>query len=367
MGIRSRNPRATLAGGAGSFAAIIWQAYASFTTASQLPSDASRGASMLADPPVWLPPLILIACLLVLVWSLWPREDEEAPVPAGPVTSQKTYGDGSHNIGQARDVHIHHAPAATQERKTDHWKIRSEPKRVSNTRIWEAIEWVAKSIGEIDHEHSFPEARRELRQAALDGRIEIFGRKEIAPPHMSAPEACVEVWSAISPGFWNDWRITEMAAGPLHDERPHTAAEEHIRTGLMSGRFWALRVDSTQLSREFPQPVASRKPTANLNLTELLVRVYKHQGKSPDTPVGRADFIRKIDFEIMDQITENNLHVWGRYGDRARELINPQSLKRGKLDHRKATFSIMGDAVRPMVFKDLTFNRSEVDQIWPKT
>jgi hypothetical protein len=69
----------------------------------------------------------------------------------------------------------------------------------------------------------------------------------------------------------------------------------------------------------------------------------------------------------MDQITENGLRVWGRFGDRARELINPNSLKRGSLHHRRGTFSIPSRDGDPKVFNDLHFNEAEVREIWPKS
>ena len=108
------------------------------------------------------------------------------------------------------------------------------------------------------------------------------------------------------------------------------------------------------------------KPRPDMNLTELLVRVYKHLGGAPKEQPERDNFIRKVDFEIIDQITENGLHVWGRYGDRAREPISAHSLRQGKLNHRMDTFAVPSIDSGPMVFRELRFDRDEVDQVWPK-
>ena len=108
-------------------------------------------------------------------------------------------------------------------------------------------------------------------------------------------------------------------------------------------------------------------PKPNMNLTELLVRVYKKMGPAPKDRLRSAEYFRNVDLEIMDQVVDNGLHVWGRYMDRAREPIRQDSLRKGKLDHRKGTFSVPSvDGVRPMVFGDLRFNREEIDEIWPK-
>lgn len=80
-------------GGMGAFVGSVWTAYSYFTTAMQLPKDAGKLAQMLADPPIYIPWLILVGSALVLGWSLWPRKDE--PHHIEPATNQETYGANS--------------------------------------------------------------------------------------------------------------------------------------------------------------------------------------------------------------------------------------------------------------------------------
>src|SRR4051812_44573935 len=76
MRIKSRSLRATIGSGATLVTGALWKAYSIYTTASDLPRDAGSLARMVADPPVYLPWLIVLAGMVVLVWSLWP--DQEA-------------------------------------------------------------------------------------------------------------------------------------------------------------------------------------------------------------------------------------------------------------------------------------------------
>lgn len=106
-------------------------------------------------------------------------------------------------------------------------------------------------------------------------------------------------------------------------------------------------------------------PKPNLPLAGVLGRVYKVVGSTGDFAGQRQARYRKVDLEIVDQVTQNGLSVWGRYGSRALEQIRPSALRVGHLDHKKGTFSVQGDAVHPMVYTDLKFNREEVDAVWP--
>jgi len=99
MAIRSRNVRATIAGGAGTLLASIWSAYANLATAAQLPQDAGALARMLADPPIYLPYLVLAASTLVLAWSLWPHPDSDRDKNTARANSHRTQGPNSPNLG----------------------------------------------------------------------------------------------------------------------------------------------------------------------------------------------------------------------------------------------------------------------------
>lgn len=65
--------------GSGTVLSILWGAYSIVKAASDLPKDASEFAKMLADPPMYLPWLILAGSVLILAWSLWPGKISPAP------------------------------------------------------------------------------------------------------------------------------------------------------------------------------------------------------------------------------------------------------------------------------------------------
>lgn len=132
MKLRSRSPKATIAGTAGSAIGGIWKAYALFATASQLPTDASRLGFFLANPPTWLPWGILAFSVLVLAWSLWPTDEEDE---GGFKTGQITHGPQSPSIGTVHgDVHFtappvvpEHLPPLTSAFAIGEAVIRSSP------------------------------------------------------------------------------------------------------------------------------------------------------------------------------------------------------------------------------------------------
>lgn len=110
-------------GAIGTTATLIWKLYSNLTTAAQLPSDAGALAKMLADPPVYLPWMILVGFVLLLGWSFWPKKkhasDEEETMPslpsspnspvttggAGTTIAQHHSGSG-HNLAVAGDLTI---------------------------------------------------------------------------------------------------------------------------------------------------------------------------------------------------------------------------------------------------------------------
>lgn len=85
--IRSRGAKATVVGGGGTLLAIVWNFYSTLTTVAQLPTDATGVVKMIADPPIYLPWLMLAGFILLLAWSVWPHEkaDEDHPGGGGTV------------------------------------------------------------------------------------------------------------------------------------------------------------------------------------------------------------------------------------------------------------------------------------------
>lgn len=111
---------------------------------------------------------------------------------------------------------------------------------------------VAEAIQDSDVEHALPEARRQLRQAALDGRVIVWGRRTLPLTHLKAKLAPADVWSPIGPSYWNDFKLDAASADPARDGAVHTCAEPHVSTGINAGKYWSLRVDMSEVMREWP-------------------------------------------------------------------------------------------------------------------
>lgn len=72
----------------------------------------------MADPPIYLPWLILAACVVVLAWSFWPHKpgDEPLSTPAtGPIANGGGDNAQAFAIGQARDVYLNAGARAPAE------------------------------------------------------------------------------------------------------------------------------------------------------------------------------------------------------------------------------------------------------------
>lgn len=106
MRLKSKNQKTTVLGVAGALVSFVWGSYSRLTTVAQLPDDASGISKMLADPPIYLPWLILIACVMALAWSLWPSSSSEEEVDSRETGSLVTHGTNSPAISAGRDVHI---------------------------------------------------------------------------------------------------------------------------------------------------------------------------------------------------------------------------------------------------------------------
>lgn len=120
---------------------------------------------------------------------------------------------------------------------------------------------------------------------------------------------------------------------------------------------------------DFPTPT---KPTPDLSLKSVRNRIISQWGGVPHSDAAsinmkqkaeREEFHKKVDLEILDQVAHHRMSVWGRYNDGARQLLwRPERMR---FDHRNDAVSIMGDALRPMVFKDVMFDAREVETVWP--
>lgn len=378
MAIKSRSKRATITSGAGAILSSIWSAYAIFTTAEGLPDDAEKLALMLADPPIYLPFLLLGVCVVVLAWSQWPRDEEpseEAPSNASHAT---TSGHSSPALaGTFRDVIINPPPAALQERKypgrippreprsqaeslANRMKA-EEAKRCPEMPIWKAVEYVAGIIGDTYSKDDFAETRRQLRQAAADDRIDVWGQKDI-PPANYQDERHSTIWTPIEPTYWHDYELTPLTTVDRFDDRDHTWTED--LPSKRGNRYWSLRVRERQIKALWrdPKPAAPKTLQPDLPLNGFLGRVYKALGGLPSDRSKHEKFRRKVDLAILDAMLERHLHVWGREGDHGRRPIPREDIENAILNHRTGALSVYQGLT---VYHDLKFVASEIDEIWP--
>lgn len=276
-----------VSGAVSSMAGLLWQVYAGWTTAAQIPSDAGGIAKMMADPPVYLPWLLVVAGLLVLAWSFWPREDREDRL-GEPGIAQTSHGQMSPNFGTVHgDVHIGASPPSNEpdilpprgpivrrlsQAEADVARARTAKDRnlglavrvagplpgkehqCPESPVWKAIQHIAQVVGDSDEQGCYPEARRQFRQVAAEGRIDVWGRRGIAPAHLNAPKTCSEVWMLIEPDYWHDYKLNDRATDEASVESDHTSAEPHVSHGIWAGKYWALRVHEYQVVREWPKP-----------------------------------------------------------------------------------------------------------------
>lgn len=254
--IKSRSIRGTILGGTGSALSGIWSSYAWFNTASALPEDAGAFARMLADPPIYFPYLVLALCVVVLAWSLWPRRDvpeESAPGPIAPVASGPHSSAFGINSGTVNITH--HAPAPTNPRKHPRGLPSRPPsppaRKCLETPIWKAVRQAALAIGDTDQNQSYPRARQAVRQAALEGRLEVWGQKDIPPQHYQ-DERHSTAWTEIKPNYWEEYELNQVATAEFHSDQDHTWEEDlKSRRGK---RYWSLKVDQAEIDKEWPKP-----------------------------------------------------------------------------------------------------------------
>lgn len=120
--------------------------------------------------------------------------------------------------------------------------------------MWEAVMHVASVVKDVDETACYPIARREIRQAARDGRIEIWGRPTIPLTRLAQLPQPKEIWEPIGSEYWSDFKLNSMAVGEIWQEHPHTEAEAHVTKGRDGGMYWTLRVDQRDIERTWRKP-----------------------------------------------------------------------------------------------------------------
>lgn len=118
--------------------------------------------------------------------------------------------------------------------------------------IWWALHRIAARIGETNSADGFPEARRQLRQAALSGQVEVWGQQQIDPTAIADINRHRDVWSPVPAGYWNDYKLSESASNRSQQDAPHTEDERQPNT--MLGRYWNLKIHKNEINRRWPKP-----------------------------------------------------------------------------------------------------------------
>jgi len=249
-------------------------------------------------------------------------------------------------------------------------------------------------IGDTNEQDCYPETQRQIRQAAIEGRIEIWGKKEIPPRHLSSPRISSEIWSKIPPEYWRDYRLSSLATGEMWDGHDHTWAEPHITRGILAGVYWSLRVHRWEIEREWPRPRASPIKPKDDAQDEWDYLVSKKNGTGPvrDKPVGEAlayvligrwgeRFMTAVEQGLarsndvsqqMRQLAhDGRLRVWGRRTESGiHELIPPDYW----IDHQFEWFDLLrGNGTTKQTeppasdrrYVDLMVSRAEIEEVMP--
>jgi hypothetical protein len=162
-------------------------------------------------------------------------------------------------------------------------------KRCPEMPIWEAVEYVRQVIGDDDFQNCYPEARRQIRQAALEDRLEIWGRKEIPPNTYDTPLGASRAWSKIEPNYWTQHELSSLAIGQLFQEREHTW-EEAFKNKI-GDRYWELKVRQPQLDRIWRVKQPPGGPDRSLLIANG--RDLAHRYRSEGMPEPFGSFVAK--------------------------------------------------------------------------
>lgn len=107
------------------------------------------------------------------------------------------------------------------------------------------------------------------------------------------------------------------------------------------------------------------KPKPDLPLNGVLIRVYLALGPIPKDNLEKAKFWRRVNLEIADKVVAEELHTWGRFGDRALAPIPLDKWEEGKFDHKRAALRVPVAYSEGYDLTELHFFKSEVERIWP--
>lgn len=98
--------------------------------------------------------------------------------------------------------------------------------------IWKAIVHVAEVLGDSNNERGFPDALQAMRQAAIDGRIELRGRMQLpSSADYRNSDNYSAVYTYIPADYWRLSRIAVTAAAEFWSDNYHTAPESTFSWG----------------------------------------------------------------------------------------------------------------------------------------
>jgi hypothetical protein len=236
--------------------------------------------------PISIALLAAAVLYFLLLWLLKPGERDEPSNGGTTITTGGPNSPGFGHVGGNVTQHFHAAPAPTQERKSPYGSakpasqqaeeylaritraaegypaglatFRTEP-RCPETPIWKALKEVASRISDADD--GAPKARQQLRQAAAEGRVQIWGQQDIPPQHMQ-DNRHKQIWTPIEADYWHDYELNLLSTHEEDDDKWHTEEEE--LPGRRGNRYWTLRVDLDDINRRFPKPPKPTPPKPDL-------------------------------------------------------------------------------------------------------
>jgi hypothetical protein len=128
--------------------------------------------------------------------------------------------------------------------------------------MYSAIRHVASRIGDSDEKKNFEKSRGLLRQAALDGKIRIWGKRRV-PTNSETEVKFSSVYSEIESTYWATSVISPMASidqslpdADMWDGHPHTTAESTWSwgpKGIYEQRHCTdLKVNAAEIGKAWP-------------------------------------------------------------------------------------------------------------------
>lgn len=203
----------------------------------------------------WLLLLVGTACLL-LAFSPHLRRLvrlEKAAPPRGLTLEARGVHhspEGSSSVQSVLDDQTRIGSAVSQAARSGLATRFDEPEE-PETPIWVALEKIAGRIGDGNSEEGFPKARQQLRQAALNGRVTLWGREQINPQSIQ-DNRHRDVSAPIPKVYWNDYRINREAAAEANENEAHTEYED--LPSSLKGRYWRIRAYLKEINDRWQQP-----------------------------------------------------------------------------------------------------------------